>query len=604
MRPCLLSIPIALALASPAKAEEPQPVAELVVTRLPSLLEDAPDARVIEAEEIALRQATFAADVLTLVPGVSLSRNGAFGGITSVRMRGASADKTLVVIDGVVQNDPSQPTGGYDFAGLDLADVERVEILSGPQGSLWGSDAIGGVIAFTTRSEDGLRASLEGGSYGVVRGTLAAGQDVGAWSAGITAAGYRADGVSKADGFPEADSLRSWTLSGGGRATLGAVTLDGRLRYADTRSDSDGYDPITFAFGDTGEVTTSKSWTGFVRARLDGPWGFRNTLTLGGYDLDRAFEGGPFASRFRATRRDYRWMAERGAPSDRFGIALGVERDATDATLSDGSREDLAATSAFVVGRARLLDRIALTGSLRYDDPDAFGGKATARVGAVAELGWGFALTGDWGQGFKTPTISEIACDFCFPPGPSTGLKPETAEGWDIGLRWRSPTGRLQASVTGYRLAVRDQIAYLGRYVNLDRTLATGMETDLEARLTPTLTLKAAYAYTDAVDRSTGARLLRVPEHAGSASLLWRRDHWSGALTVRAEGEQADSDPSTFARSMRPGFVLADIAAAYRLTGAVELTARIENLADRHYQEALGYGEPGRAVYVGIRVGR
>src|SRR5207244_11608743 len=126
----------------------------------------APAARAITRQEIELRQASFAADVLSTVPGLSLSRNGAFGGITSVRMRGASADKTLVLIDGVVQNDASQPSGGYDFANLELADIERVEILSGPQGSLRGSDAIGGVIAFTTREEDGWRASLEGGSYG------------------------------------------------------------------------------------------------------------------------------------------------------------------------------------------------------------------------------------------------------------------------------------------------------------------------------------------------------------------------------------------------------------------------------------------------------
>src|SRR5206468_9146148 len=113
------------------------------------------------------------------------------------------------------------------------------------------------------------------------------------------------------------------------------------------------------------------------------------------------------------------------------------------------------------------------------------------------------------------------------------GLKPERAEGWDLGLRWLSSGGRIRASVTGYRLAVRDQISYgVGRYLNIDRTLSTGVEADLEARISDQMTLKGGYAYTDAVDRSTGARLLRVPEHAGSASLLWTGTRWSGALTL------------------------------------------------------------------------
>jgi vitamin B12 transporter len=141
-------------------------VDEVIVTaeRLPATLDQTPDVRVITRGEIDRRQAVFAADILSTVPGLSLSRNGGFGGVTSVKLRGAASDKTLVLVDGVVQNDPSSPNGGFDFASFDLDDVSQVEIVSGPQGSLWGSDALGGVISFTTRDLDGLRASLEGGS--------------------------------------------------------------------------------------------------------------------------------------------------------------------------------------------------------------------------------------------------------------------------------------------------------------------------------------------------------------------------------------------------------------------------------------------------------
>ncbi|MGI8839264.1 MAG: TonB-dependent receptor plug domain-containing protein [Caulobacteraceae bacterium] len=589
--------------AGPAFADPSTPVGEVVVTatRLPADLTDAPDAHVIDAAEIALRQASFAADVLRLVPGLAVSDNGAFGGATGVRIRGASADKTLVVIDGVVQNDASQPSGGYDFSALDLADIARIEVLSGPQGSLWGSDAIGGVIALTTREEDGVRAALEGGSLSTVRASTGLGESHPDWALGASASGFRTDGISKADGFPERDPFYEWTAGLAGRASLSpALSLDGRLRYENSHVDIDGYAPT---FGDTAEYATSRSWSGSARATLAGPWGFTQTLLLDGYDLNRASLGGAFPSGYRADRGDVRWMAQRGAPTDPFGVAMGVERGATRATLSDGSAASLGDTSAFAIARDRPIQPLTVTASLRYDSPDTFAGRATARGGAVLDLGGGFALTGDWGQGFKTPTISQIACDFCFPPGPSVGLKPETAEGWDVGLRRRTADGRFEASVTWFHLAVRDQISFgTGRYINIDRTLSTGVEADATVRLARGLTLKASYAHTAAVDRSTGLELPRVPKDAGSLSLLWAGGRLSGAFTVRAESEQADIDPNTFLPTARPGFALADIAAGWRLTPRVELTARVTNLADRHYQETLGYGEPGRMVLVGVRV--
>jgi vitamin B12 transporter len=600
-----------LAWASPGLAAETADINELVVTatRLPALVAEAPDARVIDRQEIDLRQAGFAADIQQLIPGISLSRNGAFGGVTGVRMRGASVDKTLVLIDGVVQNDASQPSGGYDFANLDLSDIDRVEVLSGPQGSLWGSDAIGGVIAFTTREEDGWRANLEGGSYGTARGSAAIGRRTDDWALSASVSGYRADGVSKADGFPEKDGYWSWTAGLAGRVDLSsAVSLDGRIRYNQSRADLDGYDPVFFTFGDTAEYSPSKSWTGLARATVKDPWGFTHQFSFNGYRLDRGFLGSAFPSTYWADRRDWRWTAEHGAPSDRWGVAFGLERDDTTATLSTGDRAKLGNSSAFITARVQPMERLTLSGSVRYDDPSGHPGRATAKAAAVVDLWMGFSLTADWGQGFKAPTISQTLCDFCSLPGPALGLKPERAEGWDIGLRWRSEDGRVEADVIGFRLAVRDQIAYVDlggfnfRYVNLDSTLATGVEADITARLTDQLTLKAEYAYTDAVDRTTGARLIRVPEHAGSVSLLWAGRKLSAALTVRAEGEQADSDPSTFSPAIRRGFAVADIAAGYRLTDKVELTARVENLTDRHYHEAIGYGEPRRAVYFGVRL--
>ncbi|MFI4973806.1 MAG: TonB-dependent receptor plug domain-containing protein [Caulobacterales bacterium] len=600
-------------LAAPALADPPPtPVSEVIVTRLPTQLSDAPDVVVIDRSQIDARQAIFAADILDTVPGLALTRDGAFGGVASVRMRGASADKTLVLIDGVPQNDASNPSGTYDFSNLDLADIERVEILSGPQAALWGSSAIGGVIAFTTREQDGWRAALEGGSLSTFDGSAGYGRRTDRWAYGATVSGYRSDGVSKADGLGGPDPYWNWNAGAYGRLRLTpALSLDARLRYTDSYAAVDGFDAATFAFGDTPQVAASRAWNGLVRATLNGPMGFTDTLSVGLYGLSRTdtyYRHPEDSSHYWADRQDYRLTAERGAAADAFGLVVGVERENDRADISTGQALDLGATSAFLVGRARPWSPLTVTGAIRYDAPDSYRGQITGRASAVVRLGAGFLVEGAWGQGFKTPTISEIACDFCFPGGPSVGLRPERAEGWDAGLAWASSDGRLSGKVTAYQLSVHDQIEFAPtfpfRYVNIDRTRTNGVEAQADARLTAHLTAQLGYAYTDAVDLSAHTQMLRTPRNSGSFSLLWNDGRWQGAFTLRSEGPDADIDPASFAPATRPGFVLASLAGAYALRPGLQITGRVENLAAQHYQEALGYGEPRRMIFLGVRVER
>jgi vitamin B12 transporter len=452
-----------LGLSSPALAQttDPTQVDELIVTatRLESRIGEAPGVRAITAADIADRQATFAGDILETVPGLSLSRNGDFGGVTTVRMRGASGDKTLVLIDGVVQNDPSSPNGGYDFSSLDLGDVERIEVLSGPQGSLWGSDAIGGAIAFTTRELDGWRASAEAGSFGTVRAAAAFGLSDDRRAFGVSASAYSSDGISKAAVGTEKDGFESWTVGVNGRLTLGdTVRLDGRLRYNAAEADLDGYDAF-FTFGDTADRSRSRSWTGFARITADDLLGFDQVVDISVYDLTRDSLSA-FASTYDARRTTARWTAGRGVASDPFAFLLGIERDDTEASISTGATSDLGATSAFGVVRFAPLERVSVTASLRHDAPDEYDARTTGRLAGVLTLDGGVTLSASLGQGFKTPTISQTECDFCFPAGPSVGLRPESAEGWDLALAWRADDDRLWLRVTGYRLEVEDQISY------------------------------------------------------------------------------------------------------------------------------------------------
>jgi vitamin B12 transporter len=308
-----------------------------------------------------------------------------------------------------------------------------------------------------------------------------------------------------------------------------------------------------------------------------------------------------FPSAFEAGRQAWRWQADGEAAGVAF--ALGAEREDSEGSLSTGLTEDLGTTSAFATARIEPTERLSLSGALRFDSTDDFGSETTGRLSAAFDAGGGFTLSAAYGTGFKAPSISQAVCDFCFSSQPFPVLRPETATGYEAAIGWASADGRIEARATLYRLEVRDQITYVfdpvtfdSIYVNIAETATDGVELEGRARLGGGFDLSLAWAWTDARDETTGARLLRVPERAGSATLGWTGERLSAALTVRGEGDQDD------AGGVRKAFVVAGLNGSYALTNQVSLTARIENLADERYQQVFGYGEPGRSGHVGIRL--
>lgn len=585
------------------EADAPLPEVVVTATRLPAIVADTPGARVIDRHAIEQRGAVFAADILHDVPGLSVVRSGAFGGVAQVRMRGATPGKTLVLIDGVPVNDAAEVNGAFDFSGLELGDIERIEVLSGPQSSLWGSDAIGGVIAFTTRELDGLAADLEAGSYETLRGRLAAGVSTDRYGFGAWVSHFDTDGISaadEADGNTEADGFTSTTIGARGRyAFTPDVAVDGSVRWTDGDVDLDGYPAPAFVLADTLDTQSSEQWSGFGRLRLNA-LGLAHQFSVSASDIARETVSA-FPSAFEADRQVFRWQADGSAPGVDF--VVGAEREDTEGSLSTGLTEELGTTSVFGTARIDPTDRLSLTGALRFDETDDFGSKTTGRVSGAFEAGAGFILSAAYGTGFKAPSISQAVCDFCFSSQPFPVLRPETAEGYEGAIGWGSADGRIEGRLTFYRLNVEDQITYVfdpvtfdSYYVNVAETATDGVEFEGRGQLGGGFDLTVAYAWTDARDESNGARLLRVPEQAGSATLGWTGQRLSGALTVRAEGDQDD------AGGVREAFITANLNGSYALTDKVTLTARIENLADERYQQVFGYGEPGRSGYVGVRL--
>ena len=579
------------------------PEVVVTATRIPAIVEDTPGARVIDAATIEQRGAIFAADILTDVPGLSVTRSGAFGGVAQVRMRGATPGKTLVLVDGAPVNDAAEPNGAYDFSGFDLGDIDRVEVLSGPQSSLWGSDAIGGVIAFTTKEIDGLRAEAEAGSFDTVRGRLAVGMANETWALGGYVSRFDTDGISvadEADGNPEADGFGNTTVGVRGRVSMApGVRFDGSARWSRSEADLDSGFPIS----DNADRSESEQWSGFARATVQA-LGLEHRFSVSGSDIERETFSA-FGSVFEADRQAYRWQANGQTGAATF--AFGAEREESAGSISTGDSIELGTSSVFATGRYDLTDALSVTGGLRFDDTDDFGSKTTGRISAAYDLGYGFTLSGAYGTGFKAPSVSQAVCDFCFAAVPFPTLRPEKAEGHEAAIGWRSSDDRIEARATIYHLGVEDQISFFfdpvtfdSYYVNVAETATDGVELEGRALLRGGFDLSLAYAWTDAKDESNGRPLARIPEHAGSATLGWTGERLSGALTVRAEGDQPDTNSATPA--IRDSFVTANLNAAYQLNDHVTLTARVENLADKHYQQIVGYGEPGRSGYVGIRL--
>ncbi len=590
------------------QADDPDatlPEVVVTATRLPAIQQDTPGARVIDGRTIERRGAVFAADILADIPGLSVTRSGAYAGPAQVRMRGATPGKTLVLVDGVPVNDPAEINGAFDFSGFELGDIERVEVLSGPQSSLWGSDAIGGVIAFITREIDGLRAESEAGSYETLRGHLAVGTANEIWAASASVSAFDSEGISaadEADGNPEPDGIRNITIGAKGRYALTpTATLEASARWSDSKGDIDGSPPPDYVPGDTPDTTASRQWSGFMRLTTV-LLGLDHQFSVSASDIARENDG-DFASVFDADRQIYRWQAQGSGWGERLAYTIGAEREDTEGTISTGEAVDLGTTSVFSVARVEVSDDFSVTGGLRWDDTDDFGSELTGRVSGAYDLPAGFILSGAYGTGFKAPSISQAVCDYCFSALPYPELRSETADSIEGAIGWASANGRIDGRLTVYRLKVEDQITYVfdpvtfdAFYVNVAEARTDGIELEGRAILSGGFDLTLAYAMTDAVDQTTGARLLRVPEQAGSATLGWSGERLSGTLILRAEGDQPD------AFGLREGFITANLNAAYRLNDAITLTARLENLADEHYQQVFGYGEPGRSGYVGIRL--
>ncbi|WP_423140587.1 TonB-dependent receptor plug domain-containing protein [Parablastomonas sp. CN1-191] len=567
---------------------------------------------VIGADEIARIQGPDLTRVLERAPGVAMARSGGLGSQTAVRVRGAEAEQLLVLIDGVRVNDVSSPGGAYDFGTLLAGGIERIDLLRGSNSVVWGSQAVGGVLAVTSRDPAGLEARAEYGADRTFDGQASAGI-AGARGALALSGGYtRSDGFSAAAGGTEPDGFRQWRGAARGRFDLnGNLALVASGRYADSRTDIDGYPAPAYRFADTPEYQATREASGRAGLRLrsdalDLDAGFGLSDTRRDY-YDPTVGSGP--------QYGYVGRSERADLTGRYRFAGPVAVDfGTDSEWTRFRSTFDAEAKARLSSAHALLGyygpALSIAGGVRQDDHSRFGGATTLGANASYALGAGWRLKGSWGQGFKAPTLYQLFSDYG-----NEALTPERSTGFDGGIERGDRNGALHVALTGFRRDTRDQIGFascfgvtgglcasrpFGYYANLGRTRAEGVELELGASPTPRLHAQAAYTYLHAFDRDTRLDLARRPRHTLFAGLDWATPLGVAlGADARLVGDSFD-DAGHF--TALDGFATLTLRASLPLGDRLEVYGRVENVTDARAQTVAGYGWQGRAAYGGVRL--
>ena len=590
---------------------------------------------VLSEELLINRQTAPLAEILRAVPGVAVSRSGVTGSQTQLRLRGAEANHVLVFIDGIKVNDPAQ-NDEFNMAHLLNYDIEKVEVIRGPQSALWGSDATAGVINITTRrGGEGLSgdAFAEGGSDSWQNFGASGRYGNERVQAGLSLNSVDTDGSNISRQGGEDDGYDNTTANGSLRYQLTEhLQVDSSLRYTDASNDYDSVDFSTGLPADSKDKTDTEQWYGRLAVSLDsmeGRWRHMLSAALADTDNQNTTENAFAPSGFDKFTTDadvntYTLQSSFDLVPGHV-ITAAYEHKQEDYKqrgpigFGDPNRDEDIDTDSFIAEyRGELGDSISFLASVRHDDNSDFDDKTTGRISGAWRINNGDTkLRAAWGTGIKNPTFTErfgYYTDFIGNPD----LKPEESTGWEVGVDQSLLDGRLSLAATWFNEELEDEINGFvfdpgsGGFTadnedgNSDRE---GLELSGSWQITNGLSLTAAYTYLDASQDDFAGKAedeIRRPKHIASANLNWDflNNRANLNLNLDYNGEQDDFFfpplPPYQERVELDDFTLMTIAGSYQLLDKLKLFARMENALDEDYEEVFGYRTPGRAWYAGL----
>lgn len=579
---------------------------------------------VVTGEQLRAQQVRSAIDALRGLPGVSVGQTGGPGGTPQqVRIRGAEGNHTLVLIDGIDAGDTGQ--NEFDFANLLAEDIERIEVIRGPQSGLYGSKAIGGVINIITRSGKGpLTATVraEGGGYGTgdVAARISGGSDKAWFSASVQRRSQQF--FNQALVGSEEDPWRNVSaMLKAGFTVAPGVTIDFLLRKTNKDSRFDDFfkplgEPIARAV-DARNRNETDSFLGGVNLRWSMFEGAlthvfsanRNTIDSRNtfeFDADSTFNARDKVS-YLGTYR----FATPALLQAKHSISWQVEKESEEFTptfsFTDGVRRERSRSAVVGEYRGEFFDRLAVTGAVRRDDNDVFADFTTWRTTASLSLPELFLRPhASYGTGAALPGMFEQfgAVKNIFVGNPN--LTPEESRGWDAGVEVTLVKNRALLDVTYFKANLTDEIAGFGNSLtNLKgESQRRGTEVALRTQLLPVLYFGASYTFLDATEPD-GRPEVRRPRNAGRLDTTYKFDGGRGTFNIAAVYNgvmAADNFGAPGGRVMLGDYWLVSSAISYKLQPGMEVFGRVENLLNQEYQEVSGYNTPGATAFAGIRL--
>jgi len=619
---CVVSMAVLGWMASGAWAEEPTDVrrAEPVVvtaTRIEEPLEQiGASVTVIPAETIRDQGYRTVDEALRDVPGLDVQRSGSPGKTTTVQIRGANPTQIQVLIDGVRVK--STTSGDFDFADLPVDQIERIEVVRGPQSTIYGADAIGGVINIITKRGRGAPSGyldFEGGNYSTFREQVGASGSAGPWSFALGASRYDFGGQ-----FPNDEADLS---SVNGRLAYalpnqGELAWVGRLSYGHTGI------PFKTVFPDFDPNREQDDRFWLVSLDWRQPWTtwYETSLRLSATEDTLTFrdpaDPGEITPGVRSdivtTRREVDWLnVFRLVPWDT--VTAGVEYRSEGGDNKGTFDRTTDTVGLFLQNELRLFERLFLTGGVRYDHNSAFGSQTTGRAGlsyVIRETDT--RVKGSWAQGFRAPTFNELFFP-AFPPCPSFGnpnLRPEESESWDGGIEQHLWSRRIRLGATYFRndftnliqTTLIDPTNFCFQAQNVGRARSQGAEVEASVAPMEGLLLNLAYTYTDTQDLVGHTPLRRFPKNQLAVTATWEP---LPRLTLSGELQFVSSQFEAAGQPRNPGYTVVNVAAQYRLPwrwgplSGLTFHIRVTNLFDEDYQETAGFPALGTQVLAGFR---
>ena len=569
---------------------------------------------VVDQAQLVERQCATVVDALREVPGLDVVQLGGAAGTVSTFIRGAASEQTLVLVDGVQINDPAGLGRGADLSQMPVQNIERIEVLKGPQSPLYGADAMGGVINIITKKGAGPvggEVSAEAGSFNTFNEKAAVRGGTSNYNYSVGVSRQDSDGISSAagkNGNPEKDGYRRTELS----SKLGWTPADEfeanmilRWNQADY-----GYDdfmngrPVD---GDNQGAYDVVSLYGEGKGKLlDGQWRPR----VGGSWVSQSREDTSSVgnSTFDSLLQKLEWQNDLYL-GDANIVTAGIEaqQEAAESTYESAGYVDQFERQTARHQSAYAQD-ILTTGPLtttaggRVDSYDSFGSESTWRLAPSYDVAaTGTRFKGSYGTGFKAPSLFQLYSSYGSPD-----LDPESSKGWDAGVEQELAGNQFLVGVTYFENQFDNLIDYdfvTMKYGNVSQAETRGVETFVVAKPVKALSVRAAYTYTDTENKLTGEQLLRRPRNKASLDTTYDvTAKLKGTVSVSYVGERMDEDFATYMTTPLDGYLLVNLYASYDVRKNMTLFGRVENLFDEEYEPAIGYGSPGRAGYGGVKV--